>query len=294
MIMPSDPQVGDATRPENIPGTVFEEVLITKVDQTFDGPSGPVSGGIVGTETHDDGTLSDKLFAPGYGEFLSTEGPDVEALALASPTDALPGGVPSDLASISRGADRIFSSPLSTPPQWNRAETIASGIAASWDAFSAGDVPPRLVKPTRRALEGLLAQIAARDRTGAWAASIDVSYASINLQLRYRPVTEVDTVRFELWTRRALVDAIDGSLGGVRSDQVTLEWVRDRIAHTIDPLTRTRIDAGRGLGTDVVDRDPTPPRIPRALCWSGCLPGPGRSQGAVSRTPSGGTRSRSG
>ena len=91
MIMPSDPQVGDAHRPENIPGNVFEEVTITKVDQTFDGPSGPISGGIVGTETHQDGTLSDKFFAPGYGEFLSTDGPDVEAMALASPTDSLPG-----------------------------------------------------------------------------------------------------------------------------------------------------------------------------------------------------------
>ncbi len=48
MIMPSDPQVGDANRPENIPGNVFEEVTVTKVDQTFEGPSGPISGGIVG------------------------------------------------------------------------------------------------------------------------------------------------------------------------------------------------------------------------------------------------------
>ena len=97
MIMPSAPQVGDAHRPENIPGNVFEEVTVTKVDQTFEGPSGPVSGGIVGTETHQDGSLSDKLFAPGYGEFLSTDGKDIEAMALASPTDSLPGGVPAEL-----------------------------------------------------------------------------------------------------------------------------------------------------------------------------------------------------
>ena len=121
MIMPSDPQVGDAHRPENIPGNVFEEVTITKVGQTFDGPSGPISGGIVGTETHQDGTLSDKFFAPGYGEFLSTDGPDVEAMALASPTDSLPGGVPAELTAISDGADHIFTSRLATSAQWRDA-----------------------------------------------------------------------------------------------------------------------------------------------------------------------------
>ncbi len=256
MIMPSDPQVGDAHRPENIPGTVFEEVTITKVDQTFEGPSGPVSGGIVGTETHQDGTLSDKFFAPGYGEFLSTDGPDVEAMALASPTDSLPGGVPAELATISDGADRIFSSRLATPAQWRRAEQVALGMVDAWNTFRAGDVPPRLVKPTNKALEELVAQIASRDRSKARAASIDASYASINLQLRYLPVIEVDTVRFELWARRALVHAIDGSLGGVRSDLVTIEWIRDRFVHTVDPVIRTRIDTlVRDLGTAVVDDD---------------------------------------
>lgn len=256
MIMPSDPQVGDANRPENIPGFVFEEVTVTQVDQTFEGPSGPVSGGIVGTETHQDGTFSDKLFAPGYGEFRSTDGPDVEAMALASPMDSLAGGVPADLTAISESADRIFSSRLATPAQWRDAEAIANGMIDAWNTFREGDVPPRLVRPTRHALEELAAQTSAHDRSQAWAASIDASYASINLQLRYRPVTEVDTIRFELWARRALVHALDGSLGGVRSDLVTMEWIRDRFVHTIDPVTRTRIDTLLvHLGTAVMDRD---------------------------------------
>jgi hypothetical protein len=117
MIMPSNPRVGDANRAENIPGIVFEEVVINKTGQTVDGPSGPVHGAIVGVETHDDGTQSGKVFAPGYGEFLSTDGPDIEAMALASPTDFLPGGVPAALSTISRGADRIFASHLATPGQ---------------------------------------------------------------------------------------------------------------------------------------------------------------------------------
>ena len=256
MIMPSDPQVGDAHRAENIPGNSFEEVHISKIDQTFDGPSGSVSGGIVATEIHQDAAPSDKLFAPGYGEFRSTDGPDVEAMALASPTDSLPGGVPAELTTISDGADRIFASRLATAPQWHHAQTIAQSMLDAWVTFSAGDVPPRLVKPTRVALEGLVTQIESRDRSATRSASIDAAYASNDLQLRYRSVTDIDTMRFELWVRRALVDATAGSRGGVRSDVVTLEWIRDRIAHTLDPVTRTQIDALVGeLGTAVVDSD---------------------------------------
>ena len=256
MIMPSDPQIGDVNRAENLPGNSFEEVHVTKVDQTFNGPSGPVSGGMVALEIHQDAAPSDKLFAPGYGEFRSTDGPDVEAMALASPTDSLPGGVPEELVTISSGADRIFGSPLSTTLEWNRAEYRARGMLDAWIAFRAGDVPPRLVKPTSVALRNLIAQIEARSRSKTRDAAIDVAYASNDMQLRYRSVIKIDTRRFELWVRRALVDAMARSLGGTRSDVVTLEWLRDRIALSLDPVTLVRLDTlVSEMGGAVVDDD---------------------------------------
>ncbi len=256
MIMPADPKLGDVSRAENIPGNSFEEVEVTKVDQTFDGPSGPVSGGIVATEIHQDAAPSDKLFAPGYGEFRSTDGPDLEAMALASPTDSLSGGVPAELLTISQGADRIFASRLTTPEQWGRAETTATGMRDAWFAFRSGDVPPRLIRPTNVAMRDLVAKVSTRDRSAVHAASVDAAYASNDLQLRYRPVTEIDTVRFDLWARRALVDATDGSLGGTRSDVVTLEWIRDRIARTLDPVTLVRVDTLiADMGAAVFDGD---------------------------------------
>jgi len=94
MIMPGDPRVGDVFRPENIPGFVFEEVVVTRIGATFNGPHGPVSGAIVVSELHQDGTYSDKLFAPGYGEFRTGHLGEPEALALAVPTDALSGPPP--------------------------------------------------------------------------------------------------------------------------------------------------------------------------------------------------------
>jgi hypothetical protein len=258
MIMPSNPQVGDVNRAENIPGNSFEEVQVIKTDHTFAGPSGPVSGGMVAKEIHQDAPPSNKLFAPGYGEFRSTDGPDVEAMALASPTDSLPGGVPKELETISEGADRIFASHLATEGQWKHAGTIAQRMLDAWTAFRSDDVPPRLVTPTNMALENLIRQIASQDRSKTFAASIDAAYASNDLQLRYRPVTEIDTARFELWARRAVVDATRGSVGGVRSDAVTLEWIRDRIAQTLEPVTLVQLDTLVGeLGTNVMDEDLT-------------------------------------
>ena len=40
-------------------------------------------------------------------------------------------------------------------------------------------------------------------------------------------------------------------------DVATLEWIRDRIAHTLDPVTRTRLDTRlERLRGNVADREP--------------------------------------
>ena len=256
MIMPANPRIGDAHRAENIPGNVFEEVIVTKLNQTYDGPSGPVSGVLVGIETHQDGSQSEKVFAPGYGEFISTTGPDVEAMALASPIDLVKGGVPEELSDISGAAEEIFKLRLATTKEWARAKVLALGIVEDWTELRAAGVPPRLVEPTNLAVRNLVARVNARNRQETYAASIATAYASNDLELRYKPVTEVDRVRFELWVRRALVDATRGAIDGVRSDVVTLEWIRDRIAHVLAPVTLTRLDTLlRDLGGAVRDED---------------------------------------
>ncbi|MGI8460203.1 MAG: hypothetical protein ACR2OC_01005 [Solirubrobacterales bacterium] len=110
MIMPADPQVGDVHRAENIPAIAFEEVEIKTVDKTVEGPSGPVEGAMVARELHDDGTYSDKVFAPGYGEFFSGHGSETEAMALAVPTDAPDGTTPAELEDLSAAAEKAIDS----------------------------------------------------------------------------------------------------------------------------------------------------------------------------------------
>ena len=128
MIMPAEPKVGDVYRPENIPGFVFEEVTVKAVDQTLDGPLGIVEGGLVIEELHMDNAKERKIFAPGYGEFFTAGGGDVEALALAVPTDAL-----ADPAPRSSSRSRMVQpSSLQRPSRkdWIEAETMARRMTA--------------------------------------------------------------------------------------------------------------------------------------------------------------------
>jgi hypothetical protein len=252
LIMPGDPKVGEVYRPENIPGLVFEEVRVKTVDETVDGPHGPVEGAIVASELHQDGTREDKIFAPAYGEFFTSSGGDVEAMALAVPADELPGPVPAELEALSTGADAVFEQAPSK--EWAAANRRVRKMSRAWRAFQAGEVPARLDARMSRALEGLVGALAARDAAEARHAAIDVAQAGLDLQLRHRPPAEIDRARFELWARQLVVDAAAADAGGVRGDLATLEWIRDRFAHTLAKAEAIRIDAHLGeLRTMVSD-----------------------------------------
>ena len=182
MIMPANPKVGDVHRPENIPGLVFEEVAVKEIGKTVKGPRGQVTGALVGRELHDDGTFSDKIFAPGYGEFYSAHQGDLEALALAVPTDALGGPPPAELETLSRGADATFRAVGSR--RWKGASSTVGRMSVAWKAHRAGGVAPRLIAPTNRALRALARAVKARTRGRARNAALDVSLAALDLQLQ--------------------------------------------------------------------------------------------------------------
>ena len=254
MIMPAHPKVGNVYRSENVPGLVFEEVRIKTVDKTVDGPHGPIRGAIVGSELHQDGTREDKVFAPGYGEFYTASGGDVEAMTLAVPPDSLQGPVPPELKALSAGADHVFDQAGSG--DWKAASASLGAMTAAWERFRAGEVPPRLDDRMMRALERLARAVDGRDSTEARLAAIGVGQSSLDLQLRHRPPSRIDRERFELWARQLPVDVSARDVAGVRGDLATLEWIRDRFANTLDQVDRTRIDTHLSeLRTKVTDGD---------------------------------------
>ena len=250
MIMPADPQVGDVHRPENIPGIAFEEVEIKAIDETLDGPAGPVEGGMVARELHDDGTYSDKIFAPGYGEFFSGHGTEVEAMALAIPIDAIDGPAPAQLESLSAGAHDLLDA--IEAGDWKSAAELEQAVSRTWQDYPGDQVPPRIGTEMERALSALDAAISSRDETAAATAAIDVAQSALDLELRYGTPAEIDLARFELWAAQVVTDATAGDVGGVRSSVSTMEWTRDRFAETIDPADLVAIDTHMTVLRDTV------------------------------------------
>jgi hypothetical protein len=250
MIMPADPQLGAAYRPENIPGFVFEEVVVKSAGQTVAGPRGPVAGAIVGQENHlIEGFYEDKTFAPGYGEFRSGVGGNLEALAVAVPTDARPGDVPAELATISQGANDVFEA--AAAGNWDAATATLGAMRTAWATHEAGGTaPPLLATQMSRALDALAGDALApavdeHNDEGAREAAIDVGLAARDLELQYRPVNEVDLARFDLWSRQLLVDSgsVEADPGHIAGDVAALTRVWDRIAHTVDRSVRRDIEA---------------------------------------------------
>jgi hypothetical protein len=258
MIMPAAPQVGDVYRPENAPGFVFEEVTVASVSEVLDGPLGPIEGGMLVSELHMDGSTEDKLFAPGYGEFSTSGGGDVEALALAVPTDVVSGSMPPELTTMTDRALAVLGAARSD--NWKAASTAVSDVVAawkSWKSYGAGDVP-RLIEPlTERTLHALANAVDVRSSERASNVAIETARLAYDLQVRYRPVTEIDLARLDLWAAQLLVDEAAGNTDGIAADAFAMDYVRDRIWAALDEADLARVNTELGeIQIAVVDEEP--------------------------------------
>jgi hypothetical protein len=254
MIMPANPQVGDVYRPENAPGFVFEEVTVAAVGQTLDGPLGPIEGGMTADELHADGAHEEKIFAPGYGEFLTGDGGDVEAMALAVPTDATSDPMPKELPTISSGALVVVDAASSG--DWAAASYALADVTAAWDTHRGSDVP-RLIEPL---LTDTLAAVAdaveAQDQAQAQQQAIELARLGYDLQLRYRSVVEVDLDRLELWALQLILDVEAGDAAAVGADHYAIDIVRDRVVHALSTADRVAVNETVGaLQIAVVDEE---------------------------------------
>jgi hypothetical protein len=242
MIMPAHPKVGGVYRTENVPGVVFEEVTIKSVGQTVAGPHGPVRGAIVAEELHSDGTHEDKLFAPGYGEFRTSGGGDLEAMALAVPVDALPGLLPVELKSLETGA--IGTLELVRTGEWEDAARTVEHMNADWQSARAKPQPPMVASRLSDVLAALTRAVHAHKPRRAEQSAADVAQSVLDLELRFRAPADVDVERFRLWTEQLRIDAAAKDLAGVIGSVAVLEWIRDRIANNrLGPAGHADIDA---------------------------------------------------
>ena len=227
MIMPADPQVGDVYRTENIPGLVFEEVVVQSTGETLDGPFGPVEGGIVVEEHHSDGATETKQFAPGYGEFYTAADGEVEALAMAIPTDTASGSQPDALTSAAESASAAVQAALDG--DLAQVEQLAADLDSAVGDLGDAEIPALLRPLLTDGIDSLSTAASDGDEEATTQAAIDVARLVNDLTLRYRPIPEVDLDRIGLWGAQLILDAGAEDLEGVRSDNFAVDYARERI-----------------------------------------------------------------
>ena len=242
MIMGAAPQVGNVWRTENICGLVFEEVTVRSTGVTVPGPRGPVPGALIVEELHQDRTREDKIFAPGYGEFSTGAGANLEAVALAVPIDALGGALPPELATLSAGADQVFDS--AGAGKWSFASTAVGSLKAAWNTLKASAQPPMVAAQMDTAIAAMAAAVVAKQPGPARQRAIDVARVTLDLRLRYEPRAAIDHGLLLLWVRQLLVDTEARDHDGISGDIATLKWMRDRIVTDAEALAG--IDAALG------------------------------------------------
>jgi len=251
MIMPADPQVGDVWRPENIPGFVFEEVTAKSITETVDGPQGPVSGALLVEEMLMDGVLEDKIFAPGYGEFMARVGSEDELVnvSVGVPRDALAGGAPAAVEAISAAAAGL----VDAAAHWPAAQATVADMSAAWDGYRSGELSPLTADQIDRALERLRAGIDAQDETATRQAAFDLAYAATDLLLRHQTPAAADLARLDIAARRLGADAVASDPAFVAGDVAAIQAIWNRVRHTVaDPSAvdqsledlRAAVDAG--------------------------------------------------
>lgn len=240
MIMPASPQEGDIFHPENIPGVVFEELIVLETGVTTDGPTGEVTGAIRVEEHLMEGTVEQKIFAPGYGEFQADASDELVTVALAVPTDARDAPEPPELAAIVDDARLMLEA--AGQADW---QTIADTIEAatqSWQQLRTDQTPRMLADEMTAALEAGRAGADAGDVASVRRAAIAIAFAGLDLQLQYADVANVDATRMEFWARRLMTDAEDRS--AARGDVATLETIMARVGPYLAATDADAVDAG--------------------------------------------------
>ena len=132
-----------------------------------------------------DGTTEEKTFAPGYGEFYTAGGGDVEALAMAVPADAADGEAPAELENMTAAAHDTLAA--AAAEDWPGASAAVDELQGAWEAFRPTGVP-RLIEPVvDQTLQSLGAAVDDRDAEAVAQSAIDAARLTLDLQLRHTP-----------------------------------------------------------------------------------------------------------
>ncbi|MDQ4036896.1 MAG: hypothetical protein M3313_00735 [Actinomycetota bacterium] len=248
MIMPANPQVGDVYRPENIPGLVFEEVTVKSVTETVDGPQGPVSDAILVEELLQDGVLEDKIFAPGYGEFMAQVPSEHEHVnvSIGVPLDAVAGSPPAEVERLAALSADLYAA--AGAPDWPAVTALLVSLTGAWASYRETGVPPLTSEGMDSALVEVTTAAGAQRAAATQQAANDLAYVVTDLRLRHEPPAAVDVGRMDILARQILLDAAAEQQELVMGDLTHAEALWARTSHTVRACAASGID---GLLTDL-------------------------------------------
>lgn len=205
LIMPADPQVGDLFHSENIPDLVYEEDLVVSTTETVEGPSGPIEGALKIQETVE-GTLEEKYWAPGYGEFRAIV-PDEEdvVLVFALPNDATGDAVPVELDDLVVNAIEIGAPDTDADRRADLLEQITTTVEE-------GNVIPDVAAPFGDALEEAVDELTTAveddDDEAVAEAAIAVELSALDVLMTYGELP--DLARIDALNRRLQLELAAG------------------------------------------------------------------------------------
>ncbi len=254
MLMPARPKVGDVYRVENVIGIVFEELTVIEVDKTVDGPNGKVRGAIVVDELGVTGGHSTKTLAPGYGEFITTNDSEIEAVAVAVPINAIDGGVPLEIRKVATAAGGVLEYVRSD--EWESARFATDRIKSMHARLVRTQQPPRVMERLSKAISALDKAVTSERTLRAEARSVDIAEAAIDLHARYLPNLDVQVARFHVHVQRLRVLAAADDGGGVMGELASLEHIADRLRMDDDRVL-AEVDEGLRAARDAVESGST-------------------------------------
>ena len=239
MIMPANPKTGDVYRVENIPGVAFEEVAVKSINQTIEGPLGKVSGCMIGSQLHDNGSYSDKIFCPNYGEFFTEKDLDLEALAIAIPADTLNKKIPIQLSSLSDSVFNIYNALEKN--DWKSIQNEVRNIKTQWSTlhYNSDKISNKFIAKMNRAIKNidgdeLEPASLAQHKIGTMSGAIDIAFSSLDIAMRYSSSTDIDIARIPVWSMKTIIDANALEHGFLLSDVKALELLFERVEYAMN------------------------------------------------------------
>ncbi|MBV6508642.1 MAG: hypothetical protein JJLCMIEE_01707 [Acidimicrobiales bacterium] len=195
MIMPADPRVGDIYHPENIPDLVYEEDLVVSTSETVEGPSGPIEGAMLVQETVE-GTIEEKYWAPGYGEFHAiVPGTEDVKVVFALPNDAQAEPVPPELRDLQQGAAEAYDQAVGE--DWEALTAAFADLQSDWETYDPGSrsvLPEAFVSAVDQALTALDTATTDHDPEAAAEAAVALELGVVDVMMTHGDPEDVQRI----------------------------------------------------------------------------------------------------